>query len=150
MIFRKNATLEELGQLIEQVIPEARDPDARIAFRLIYLDVDRARYQSKEIGRVVPAKPTADQKKTLDECQFFIGDYLDVAVFIGPPNNQNKNSRQFGGRDGGRPRDGGRFAGRLGGDRGGERGGGRNFGGAPYNRDNNRFGGRPQRRGDRF
>lgn len=131
------------------MIPEARDPDARIAFRLIYLDVERARYQCKDVGRVVPAKPTEDQKKTLEECQFFIGDYLDVAVFIGPP--AQKNPRQFGGRDSGRPRDGGRFTGRLGGDRGGKR----NFGGAPYSRENSgRFGGggggRPQRRGDRF
>ncbi|KAG2198774.1 hypothetical protein INT47_010560 [Mucor saturninus] len=159
----KNATLEELAQLIEQVIPEARDPDARIAFRLVYLDTERARYQSRDIGRVVPAKPTEDQKKTLEECQFYIGDYLDVAVFIGPPVNQLRGNRQFGGRDSGRgSRDGGRFGGgRLGGN---DRGVRRNFGGAPYNRDNrdkrdsrdsnSRFGsggGRPQgRRGDRF
>jgi histone deacetylase complex subunit SAP18 len=70
MINRKNATLEELAQLIEQVIPEAQDPDARIAFRLVYLDSERARYQSRDIGRVVTAKPTDDQKKTLEECQF--------------------------------------------------------------------------------
>jgi histone deacetylase complex subunit SAP18 len=144
------------------VIPEAQDPDARIAFRLIYLDTERARYQSRDIGRVVPAKPTEDQKKTLEECQFYIGDYLDVAVFIGPPPlNQMRGNRQFGGRDSGRgARDGGRFGGgRLGGN---DKGGRRNFGGAPYNRDNRdnrdsntRFGsggGRPQqpRRGDRF
>ncbi|GAA5799687.1 hypothetical protein HPULCUR_005104 [Helicostylum pulchrum] len=158
----KNATLEELAQLIEQVIPEAQDPDARIAFRLIYLDTERARYQSRDIGRVVPAKPTEDQKKTLEECQFYIGDYLDVAIFIGPPPlNQMRGNRQFGGRDGGAAgrggRDGGRFGGRLGG--GGVGGGRRNFGGAPYNRDNRdngRFGGggggarASQRRGDRF
>lgn len=144
------------------MIPEARDPDARIAFRLVYLDTERARYQSRDIGRVVPAKPTEDQKKTLEECQFYIGDYLDVAVFIGPPPiNQLRANRQFGGRDSGRgPRDGGRFGGgRLGGN---DRARGRNFGGAPYNRDNKRDnrdinprfgsgGGRPQgRRGDRF
>ncbi|KAI8078956.1 Sin3 associated polypeptide p18-domain-containing protein [Gilbertella persicaria] len=122
----KNATLEEIAQLIEQVIPEARDPDARIAFRLIYLDTERARYASRDIGRVVAASPTDDQKKTLEECKFFIGDYLDVAVFIGPPpaaqlkNNRNRDGRRsdrFGG---------GRF----------NNSGKRNY--APYN--NNRFG----------
>lgn len=158
---RKNATLEEIAQLVEQIIPEARDPDARLAFRLIYLDSERARYSGRDIGRVVPANPTDDHSKTLDDCKFFIGDYLDVAIFIGPPvamRNKfgNNNSRRpLGG--GGAP-GGDRFSGRLGTgggggggpDRGGQR---RNFGGnGPYN-NNNRFGGGgrpPQRRGDRF
>ncbi|KAI9348833.1 Sin3 associated polypeptide p18-domain-containing protein [Pilaira anomala] len=140
----KNATLEELAQLIEQVIPEAQDPDARIAFRLIYLDTERARYQSRDIGRVVPSKPTEEQKKTLEDCQFYIGDYLDVAIYIGPPPTHQ--SRGRGAARGGR--DHGRFGGRLGGGNGGRK----NFGAsAPYNRDSGRYGARaPQRRGDRF
>ncbi|KAG2205932.1 hypothetical protein INT46_002223 [Mucor plumbeus] len=155
----KNATLEEIAQLIEQIIPEARDPDARLAFRLIYLDSERARYSGRDIGRVVPANPTDDHSKTLDDCKFFIGDYLDVAIFIGPPVamrnkfGNNSSRRPLGGAPGGD-----RFSGRLGTgggggggpDRGGQR---RNFGGnGPYN-NNNRFGGGgrpPQRRGDRF
>ncbi|KAI8330673.1 Sin3 associated polypeptide p18-domain-containing protein [Choanephora cucurbitarum] len=122
----KNATLEEIAQLIEQVIPEARDSDARIAFRLIYLDPERARYTSRDMGRVVAASPTEDQKKTLEECKFFIGDYLDVAIFIGPPPAaQLKNNRNRGRFD--------RFnSGRANNDRFNRRG----FGNAPYNRDN--------------
>ncbi|KAI9470606.1 MAG: Sin3 associated polypeptide p18-domain-containing protein [Benjaminiella poitrasii] len=142
----KNATLEEIAQLIEQVVPEARDPDARIVFRLIYLDSERARYNSRDLGRVVPANPTEDQKKTLDACNFFIGDYLDVAIFIGPPASiRNK----FAGREVGRSRMGGdRFGGRLSG--GNDRFSGRRNYGAPYNRDNNgRYGGRLGRR-DRY
>lgn len=152
------------------MIPEARDPDARIAFRLIYLDSERARYACRDIGRVVPANPTEDQKKTLDECKFFIGDYLDVAIFIGPPpiglQRNNRDRRDFG-NNRSRPV-GDRFGGRLGNTGGGDR---RNFNNnAPYSRDrysgggdrfgggndrfgggNDRFGGsRPQRRGDRF
>ncbi|KAI8646367.1 Sin3 associated polypeptide p18-domain-containing protein [Parasitella parasitica] len=157
----KNATLEEIAQLIEQIIPEARDPDARLAFRLVYLDSERARYSGRDIGRVVPANPTDDHTKTLEDCKFFIGDYLDVAIFIGPPNSirskfGNSNSkRSLGGP--GRDRFGGRLVTGGGGpDRGG--GGRRNFGGSAYN-SNSRFGGgsngggggRPsQRRGDRF
>lgn len=158
--------MEEIAQLIEQVIPEARDPDARIAFRLIYLDSERARYACRDIGRVVPANPTEDQKKTLDECKFFIGDYLDVAIFIGPPpiglqRNNRDHRRDFGNTRNRLASD--RFGGRLG-NAGGDR---RNN--APYSRDryggndrfgggndrfgggNDRFGGgRSQRRGDRF
>ncbi|KAI8981784.1 Sin3 associated polypeptide p18-domain-containing protein [Mycotypha africana] len=154
----KDATLEEIAQLIEQIVPEARDPDARVAFRLIYLDSERARYQSREIGRVVASNPTEDQKKTLDDCKFLIGDYLDVAIYIGPPPSAYARgaggSRSFGGgRDNnrGRPLIGGgnKFGGN---DRYG--GGRRSFdknNAAPYNRD--RFGGagggRYQRR-DRY
>lgn len=141
------------------MIPEAQDPDARIAFRLIYLDTERARYQSRDIGRVVPAKPTDDQKKTLEECQFYIGDYLDVAIYIGPPPTNQLRGRQFGRDGGGGAARGGRDHGRFGGRLGGGNGGRRNFGGsAPYNRDgrdSGRYGGggggrAPQRRGDRF
>ncbi|GAN08235.1 conserved hypothetical protein [Mucor ambiguus] len=155
----KNATLEEIAQLIEHVIPEARDPDARLAFRLVYLDSERARYSSRDIGRVVPANPTDDHSKTLDECKFFIGDYLDVAIFIGPPASirhkyGNNNAR----RSSGHGREGGdRFSGRLGSAAaaggGGPDRGRRNFGGGhngPYNNNSGRYGRPPQRRGDRF
>ncbi|EPB90236.1 hypothetical protein HMPREF1544_02921 [Mucor circinelloides 1006PhL] len=156
----KNATLEEIAQLIEHVIPEARDPDARLAFRLVYLDSERARYSSRDIGRVVPANPTDDHSKTLDECKFFIGDYLDVAIFIGPPASirnkyGNNNARRSSGPGGSGGRDGGdRFSGRLGtaaGGGGGPDRGRRSFGGnnGPYN-NNSRYGRPPQRRGDRF
>lgn len=159
---RKNATLEEIAQLIEHVIPEARDPDARLAFRLMYLDSERARYSSRDIGRVVSANPTDDHSKTLDECKFFIGDYLDVAIYIGPPTSArhkfgNSNARRSSG-PGGREGGGDRFSGRLGSSAGGggpDRGR-RGFGGGhsgPYNNNNNsgnRYGRPPQRRGDRF
>ncbi|KAG0733404.1 hypothetical protein G6F29_003165 [Rhizopus arrhizus] len=135
----KNATLEEIAQLIEQVIPEARDPDARISFRLVYLNKNAGRFFQKDIGRVVSAKPTRDQKKTLEESRFMIGDYLDVAIFIGPPpaiaRDQRRDTR--GSRDMGRFNTG-RPAMRTGDRRG------------SYGRDyvnNNRFGGgaRPRR-----
>lgn len=114
------------------MIPEAREPDARVAFRLIYLDAELARYTSRDIGRVVAVNPTEDQKKTLEELKFFIGDYLDVAIYVGPPPTMLQ-KRPFA-RDR-RPGDRGRLNDRR-----------RPFP-APYNRDNNnRFGGRPPRR----
>lgn len=158
ILYRKNATLEEIAQLIEHVIPEARDPDARIAFRLVYLDSERARYSSRDIGRVVAANPTDDHGKTLDDCKFFIGDYLDVAIYIGPPaslrhkygsNNARRSSGP--GREGAGAA-GDRFSGRLGSAAGGgpDRGR-RNFGGnGPYNNNGGRYGRPSQRRGDRF
>lgn len=84
-VSRKDATLEELAQLIQEVTPEAQLPDSRLSFRLVYLDSQRGVYLSKPLGRVHNGRPTEDQKKTLDQLRFFIGDYLDVAIFTGPP-----------------------------------------------------------------
>ncbi|RCH87836.1 hypothetical protein CU097_005295 [Rhizopus azygosporus] len=128
----KNATLEEIAQLIEQVVPDARDPDARISFRLVYLDQHRGKYFARDIGRVVSAKPTKEQKKTLEECKFVIGDYLDVAVFIGPPPSVMRDQRSRG-------RDFGRFSSGRPPRRSFDRGYNNN------NNNNNRFGGRPRR-----
>ncbi|ORY98555.1 Sin3 associated polypeptide p18-domain-containing protein [Syncephalastrum racemosum] len=81
-----DATLEEVAHLIEQVTPAAQQPDARIAFRLIYLDTETGLYHYRELGRVAKiAKNSQDADKTLEQCQFMIGDYLDVAIFDGPP-----------------------------------------------------------------
>lgn len=129
----KNATLEEIAQLISQVNTDAQHPDARLSFRLVYLDSQNARYMTRDLGRVYPAHPTPEQTKTLDEFKFFIGDYLDVAIFIGPPpipknrltgrNETSRFNRPAVGAAGSR----------------------RSYGG--FNRENNKFGGRSQRRG---
>ncbi|KAI8978974.1 Sin3 associated polypeptide p18-domain-containing protein [Pilobolus umbonatus] len=131
---KKNATLEEIAQLISEVNPEAQHPDARLSFRLVYLDSQNARYSTRELGRVYPAHPTPEQTKTLEDFRFFIGDYLDVAIFIGPP---PMNKRRIQGRH-----DASRFNGRPEGKR---------FNSSFVRDNNNRFsGGRQQRRGDRF
>ncbi|KAI9318450.1 Sin3 associated polypeptide p18-domain-containing protein [Dichotomocladium elegans] len=125
----KNATLEELALLIQEVVPEARHPDARISFRLVYLDSQRATYQVKDLGRVVNIKPTNDRAKTLDDCRFFIGDYLDVAVYVGPPRHSGpRRGSDYGGRD-----NGNRGRGPAG--AAGQGGGGRFGGGGDRNRD---------------
>ncbi|KAJ8655948.1 hypothetical protein O0I10_008388 [Lichtheimia ornata] len=135
-----NATLEELAQLIQEVVPDAQHPDARVAFRLIYLDSQRATYRSRDIGRVVNAKANNDQQKTLDDCRFFIGDYLDVAIYIGPPKHVSRRGSDWGAREGGGP-----MRNRLGG--GGDRSGGGRFGRdrGSFRRDDRPFG-----RRDRF
>jgi histone deacetylase complex subunit SAP18 len=76
--------LGELALLVQEVVEEARHPDARLTFRLIYLDAHSGRYLSTDLGRVVNAEETPDQSKTLADCRFMIGDYLDIAVHVGP------------------------------------------------------------------
>ncbi|KAI8082927.1 Sin3 associated polypeptide p18-domain-containing protein [Halteromyces radiatus] len=91
----KDATLGELALLLQEVVPEARHVDARIAFRLVYLDVRTGRYEHTDIGRVVNAEETPDQMKTLDDCKFLIGDFLDVAIYMGPKPMQRGNGNRF-------------------------------------------------------
>ncbi|KAG2182296.1 hypothetical protein INT43_007223 [Umbelopsis isabellina] len=113
----QDATLEEIAQLIMDVYPEAQLPDARLSFRLVYLDSQRARYTFKDIGRVAvnpKAANQTDHQKTLDSARFMIGDYLDVAIYDGPP-PQRSQFRGGGGRGGGPQRG---FDGRDRGDRG--------------------------------
>ncbi|CAO3607975.1 unnamed protein product [Cunninghamella echinulata] len=81
----KDATLGELALLIQEVIPEARHIDARISFQLVFLDTGNAKYIFKQLGKVINSEETPDQNKTLEECKFYIGDYLDVAIYDGPP-----------------------------------------------------------------
>jgi histone deacetylase complex subunit SAP18 len=105
-----NATLEEIAQLIMDVYPEARLPDARLSFRLVYLDSQRATYTYKDIGRVAFGSKSSnpqDHQKTLETTRFMIGDYIDIAIFDGPPPARSQfrgggPSRGFGG--GGRDR----------------------------------------------
>lgn len=114
--------------MIMDVYPEARLPDARLAFRLVYLDSQRATYTYKDIGRVAFGSRNAnpqDLQKSLESVRFMIGDYLDVAIYEGPPPQRsqfrgNGPSRSFGGRD--RPERG--FGGGPRGRNGGGRGGG--------------------------
>jgi histone deacetylase complex subunit SAP18 len=117
--------------LIMDVYPEAQLPDARLAFRLVYLDSQRATYTYKEIGRVAVNSKNAnaqDALKTLESVRFMIGDYLDVAIYDGPPPQRSQfrgnQPRSFGGRDRSDRGFGGGPRARNGGGRGGGGGGG--------------------------
>ncbi|ORZ16541.1 Sin3 associated polypeptide p18-domain-containing protein [Absidia repens] len=81
----KDATLGEIALLVQEVVPEARHADAHLTFRLIYLDTVSGRHQQTEIGQVINAEESKSQSKTLEDCRFMIGDYLDVAVHMGDP-----------------------------------------------------------------
>lgn len=91
--------MEELAQLIQEVNLDARHPDARISFRLIYLDTYSGMYRFKEIGRVINRVQRADNSRTLEESKFVVGDYLDVAIFIGPSFYERRRSGNYPPRD---------------------------------------------------
>lgn len=81
--FRRDATLQELALLLKEIQAQATRPHARISFRLVYMDNLRGRYTSKDIGVVMNSRSTTDDKKTLDDVRFVIGDYIDICIMYG-------------------------------------------------------------------
>jgi len=82
----RDCTLHELSILLSDALPAICPSRSRCGFRLIYADTryGNTRYTSKDLGAVVPAgDPSLDAvaKKTLNEVQFVVGDWIDVAVY---------------------------------------------------------------------
>ncbi|KAF8539605.1 Sin3 associated polypeptide p18-domain-containing protein [Trichophaea hybrida] len=124
----RDCTLHELSILLSDALPLVCPPRSRCGFRLIYADTryGNTRYTSKDLGAVVPAgDPSLDQvaKKTLNEVQFVVGDWIDVAIY--PEGHGGVSSARgfVGGRGGvlGGPRENGFGGFKV---RGGARGGG--------------------------
>eukprot|EP01135_Chromosphaera_perkinsii_P012041 Nk52_evm4s2578 gene=Nk52_evmTU4s2578 len=79
----KDASLKELTLLIRETIPEAKKRDTEFAFSVVFADFHSGRYRFKDIGRTINGKRGKDDKVTLMDCSFHIGDFMDVAIY--PP-----------------------------------------------------------------
>jgi len=125
----QDATLKELEGLVKEVNPEARRRGTYFDFALVYPDLRQGpRCQTRDIGTTIASQKGPDDGKTLHDCKFVIGDYIDVAITppTGRMDRMDYGRRGFGDRRNGFG--GGRD---YGGDRGGfggGRGGGRDFG----------------------
>jgi len=76
-----DATLKELTGLVKEVNPEARRRGTYFDFSLVYPDLRQSiRCQSRDIGTTVAGQRGPDDQKTLADCKFVIGDYLDIAI----------------------------------------------------------------------
>jgi histone deacetylase complex subunit SAP18 len=107
-----DATLKELTGLIKEVNPDARRRNTYFNYRVIYPDLRSGRYCHTDLGSTVAGTKGVDDAKTLAECKFTIGDYLDVS--ISPPNMRGDRmdyGRRGGDRFGGRGGGGGNFRG---------------------------------------
>jgi hypothetical protein len=64
-------------------------------------------YSMKDIGTTISGTKSVDDSKSLSQCRFTIGDYVDIAIT--PPNGQkrfDRDNRRDGGDRGGRRRRG--------------------------------------------
>lgn len=75
-----DVTLRELADLVKDVAPEARTPNARLAFRLIYPDKSGKNVMT-DLGSVTCTKRGPDDDKPLSSTKFQTGDLLDLAIY---------------------------------------------------------------------
>jgi len=81
----RDCTLQELSVLISEALPSVCPPRSRCGFRLIFADTRHSggtRYTTKDLGAVGGnGGDEGAAKKTLNEVQFVVGDWIDVAVY---------------------------------------------------------------------
>jgi len=75
----KDATLQELTDLIKGINKQARSPTAKLSFAFVYPD-QSGKNVVKPIGITHSSRRSPDQQKTLQFLRFETGDYLDVAI----------------------------------------------------------------------
>lgn len=74
-----DATLRELTDLVKEVQPSARRPNARLNFAFVYPD-RRGRNVMRPVGDVHSSRPGPCDHKSLKVLGFQTGDFLDVAI----------------------------------------------------------------------
>ena len=111
-----DATLKELTALVREVREDSRSKGTYFDFARIF-PVNNNRggitqpngaftnYNLRDIGTTVSGKKGVDDSKTLKDCGFEIGDYLDIS--ISPPGVVSDRQQRDGRGDHGRHRFGG-------------------------------------------
>lgn len=75
-----DATLRELTNLIREVNPEAQQRGTTFCFTLLTPERGTSRFHVRDIGQTVLGQKTPDENKSLQQCRFIIGDYMDVKI----------------------------------------------------------------------
>ena len=82
-----NCTLRELTSLIKDVNPDARRRGTEFNFSIVAPDRYSARYSMRDIGTTMVGQRGPDDLKTLAQCKFEVGDFIDVAINFPQPGN---------------------------------------------------------------
>nr|CAH0107843.1 unnamed protein product [Daphnia galeata]SVE76748.1 EOG090X0HU3 [Daphnia longispina] len=90
-----DATLQEITGLVREVNYEARRRGTRFSFALVYPDRSTLSYSRREIGSTISGERGPDDMKTLKQCRFTIGDYIDIAITPPSRNINNQSNRRF-------------------------------------------------------
>ncbi|VDP09758.1 unnamed protein product [Soboliphyme baturini] len=88
-----DCTLRELTTLIKEVNPDARRRGTFYDFAIVFADNRAPGYRIRDIGSTCSGQRGVDDNKTLTQCKFEVGDYIDVAITIPgmrPPMRRNR------------------------------------------------------------
>lgn len=84
-----DATLRELAGLVQEINPDTKRRGTQFEFSLVFPDLTKMQARTRDIGTVVVGHQGFEDNKTLQQCQFVIGDHLDVSITYptvrGPP-----------------------------------------------------------------
>lgn len=86
-----NATLKELSSLVLEVNPDARRKGTIFDFSIIYPELKAPLPRMRHVAQVIIGQKGFADQKTLAQCQFVIGDYLDIAITTAPFNRGPSN-----------------------------------------------------------
>ncbi|KAG5882799.1 hypothetical protein JTB14_035629 [Gonioctena quinquepunctata] len=89
----RDATLQELTQLVKEVNPEARRKGTKFSFACVYPDTRQSVYRLREIGSTMTGVKGSEDLKTLGQLRLNIGDYLDIAIT--PPDSWNNGRKGY-------------------------------------------------------
>lgn len=71
--------MRQIADLVKQVYKEADHHDAELRFAFVFTD-NRGEVQMREVGSVHSVVNSPEDRRTLSDFRFMIGDYLDIAV----------------------------------------------------------------------
>lgn len=87
----KDATLKELAQLLTDAVDQANNNQAQISFSIVYPNKE-GKFVLRHIGQVYSSKTGPDDEKTLEELGYFIGDFMDVSIYLPATGRLNSSS----------------------------------------------------------
>nr|CAG4644435.1 EOG090X0HU3 [Lepidurus arcticus] len=75
-----DATLKEITSLVKEVNPDARRKGTFFDFALVFPDPRGPGYRMRDIGSTISGQKGNDDAKSLSQCRFTIGDFMDIAI----------------------------------------------------------------------
>jgi len=90
-----DTTLKELTGLVKEVNPESRRRGTYFDFALVFPDSRNPSYRMRDIGSTCSGVKGVDDSKTLSQCRFQIGDYLDIAIQSPQQRSQQRRPRPY-------------------------------------------------------
>ncbi|KAF1760689.1 hypothetical protein GCK72_008938 [Caenorhabditis remanei] len=91
-----DCSLRELTNLIKEINPDARRKGITFDFAVVQPDRNSPRYILREIGNTMNGQRGIDDNKTLQQCKFEVGDFIDVAITM-PGGGRRFGHRESGG-----------------------------------------------------